>query len=188
MRVRGVESLERPVDSAHGVARVALNLVGDDLDGLDRGDPLLTPVAWHHTEVVDVRLRSRDGSTPPERPLLHVGAASVATHCRPLGDDLVRLTLDRPLPLRVGDRALLRDPGDRRIWGVRVLDPAPPRLARRGAAARRADALAGHRASPTSPERSHAGRSSRRPSSAGSAFPSTTRRPGRPMWCRRAAG
>ncbi|MGZ5415686.1 MAG: SelB domain-containing protein [Nocardioides sp.] len=148
VRVRGVESLERPVDSARGVARVALNLVGDDLDSLDRGDPLLTPGAWHHAEVVDVRLRSQDGATPPERPLLHVGAASVATHCRPLGDDLVRLTLDRPLPLRVGDRALLRDPGDRRIWGVRVLDPVPPQLDRRGAAARRADALAGHTGGP----------------------------------------
>ena len=148
VRVRGVESLERPVESAHGVARVALNLVGDDLADLDRGDPLLTPGAWHHTDVVDVRLRSRDGSAPPERPLLHIGATSVGTHCRPLGDDLVRLTLDRRLPLRIGDRALLRDPGDRRIWGLRVLDPAPPRLDRRGAAARRAATLAGHSGGP----------------------------------------
>ncbi len=148
VRVRGVESLERTVDSAHGVARVALNLAGDDLSDLDRGDPLLTPGAWHHTGVVDVRLRARDTSTPPERPLLHIGATAVAAHCRPLGDDLVRLTLDRPLPLRVGDRALLRDPGDRRIWGLQVLDPAPPRLDRRGAAARRAVALAGHTGEP----------------------------------------
>jgi selenocysteine-specific elongation factor len=148
VRVRGIESLERPVDSVHGVARVALNLVGDDLADLDRGDPLLTPRAWHHTDVVDVRLRSPGGSAPPERPLLHIGATSVGTHCRPLGDDLVRLTLDRQLPLRIGDRALLRDPGDRRIWGLRVLDPAPPRLGRRGAAARRAAALAGHSGEP----------------------------------------
>lgn len=148
VRVRGIESLERPADSVHGVARVALNLVGDDLVALDRGDPLLTPRAWHHTDVVDVRLRSRDGSAPPERPLLHIGATSVGTHCRPLGGDLVRLTLDRTLPLRIGDRALLRDPGDRRIWGLRVLDPAPPRLDRRGAAARRATALAGHSGEP----------------------------------------
>lgn len=148
VRVRGVESLGRPCDSAHGVARVALNLVGDDLSDLDRGDPLLTPDAWRHTHVVDVRLRSRDGGTPPERPLLHIGATAVATHCRPLADDLVRLTLDRPLPLRVGDRALLRDPGDRRIWGVRVLDPAPPPLERRGAGTRRAAALADHEGEP----------------------------------------
>ena len=148
VRVRGIESLERPVDTVHGVARVALNLVGDDLADLDRGDPLLTPGAWHHTDVVDVRLRSHDGSTPPERPLLHIGATSVGTHCRPLGDDLVRLTLDRRLPLRIGDRALLRDPGDRRIWGLRVLDPAPPRLDRRGAGVRRAGTLAGHPGGP----------------------------------------
>ena len=149
VRVRGVESLERPVDSVHGVARVALNLTGDGLDDLERGDALLTPDAWRLTRVVDVRLRASDGSVPPERPLLHLGATAVGTHCRPLGgDDLVRLTLDRPLPLRVGDRALLRDPGDRRIWGVHVLDPAPPPLGRRGSASRRAAELAGHDGAP----------------------------------------
>jgi selenocysteine-specific elongation factor len=143
VRVRGLESLGRPVDVARGAARVALNLVGD-LPSLDRGDPLLTPGAWHHTTVVDVRLRSPHGGAPPERPLLHVGATSVAAHCRPLGQDLVRLTLDRALPLRIGDRALLRDPGSRRVWGLQVLDPAPPPLTRRGAAARRAAVLADH--------------------------------------------
>jgi selenocysteine-specific elongation factor len=141
-RVRGVETLERPVDAAHGTARVALNLVGDDLDDLERGDALLTPGAWRPTTIVDVRLRVADRTTPPERPLLHIGATAVTTHCRPLTGDLVRLVLDRPLPLRVGDRALLRDPGDRRVWGVTVLDPAPPRLQRRGAAVRRAAELA----------------------------------------------
>jgi selenocysteine-specific elongation factor len=55
----------------------------------------------------------------------------------------VRLRLDRSLPLRIGDRALLRDPGSRRIWGVAVLDPEPPALRRRGAAASRAHELAG---------------------------------------------
>ncbi len=157
VRVRGIESLERPVDSAHGVARVALNLTGDGVDDLERGDALLTPDAWRLTRLVDVRLRSRGASVPPERPLLHLGATAVGTHCRPLGgaggddgggEQLVRLVLDRPMPLRVGDRALLRDPGDRRIWGVRVLDPAPPPLGRRGAAARRAGLLSGHSGSP----------------------------------------
>jgi selenocysteine-specific elongation factor len=46
--------------------------------------------------------------------------------------------------LRVGDRALLRDPGSRRLWGVVVLDPDPPPLTRRGAARARATALAEH--------------------------------------------
>jgi selenocysteine-specific elongation factor len=144
LRVRGVQSLGRSAESASGVARVALNLAGDDVDLVERGSALVTPDAWHHADVIDVRLSTGRGpaSLPPERPLLHVGATSVATHCRPLSDDLVRVRLERPLPLRVGDRALLRDPGSRDVWGVTVLDPLPPPLRRRGAAAARAKALA----------------------------------------------
>ena len=139
VRVRGVQGLGRDRSEARGVARVALNVAGR-LDGLDRGSVLVTPDAWHHTRVVDVRLGGPD--RPPAAPVLHVGAAAVPTHCRPLGADLVRLTLERPLPLRIGDRAVLRDPGRRVLWRVDVLDPDPPRLRRRGAAVRRARQLA----------------------------------------------
>ncbi|GAA4417815.1 selenocysteine-specific translation elongation factor [Georgenia halophila] len=147
VRVRAVQSLGREVAEATGVARVALNVTGD-VDGLERGTPLLTPGAWWQAGVVDVRLRAvRGAEHPPERPILHVGATAVAVHHRPLGEDgatwLARLSLDRPLPLRVGDRALLRDPGDRALWGVTVLDPAPPELRRRGAGGRRAAVLRG---------------------------------------------
>lgn len=149
VRVRAVESLGRPVDETHGVARVALNLAGETTDGLDRGDPLLTPGAWHPTTALDVRLRGPADARLPERPLLHIGATAVGTRTRPLGADLVRLTLDRPLPLRIGDRALLRDPGSRVVWGLTVLDPAPqPLERRRGAAARRAAELADHDGTP----------------------------------------
>jgi selenocysteine-specific elongation factor len=50
---------------------------------------------------------------------------------------VVRLTLRDPLPLHVGDRVLLRDPGSAAvtILGATVLDVDPPALARRGAAA-----------------------------------------------------
>ena len=146
-RVRGVQSLGRPARSVTGVARVALNLAGEDRSELDRQSVLVAPGAWWHTEVVDVRLRpgaAEPGSVPPplpRRPLLHIGATAVPAYLRPLGEDLVRLTLDRSLPLRIGDHALLRDPGSRRIWGLTVLDPAPPSLSRRGAGRQRADAL-----------------------------------------------
>ncbi|WP_435768398.1 SelB domain-containing protein [Nocardioides sp. SYSU DS0651] len=141
VRVRRVQALGGDATEVSGVARVALNVVGDDAL-LDRGAALVTPGAWHATDVVDAAvLADIDGL--PERPLLHVGAASVQVRVRPLGGSAVRLALPRRLPLRVGDRALLRDPGSRRVWGVRVLDPAPPRLRRRGAAAARAAALAG---------------------------------------------
>ncbi len=144
VRVRRVQSLGRDTDAASGVARVALNVAGEGADRLERGGVLLTPGAWRPTEVADVRVRPvrTAASLPPERPMLHIGATSVATHCRPLSDDLVRVRLDRALPLRVGDHALLRDPGSRQVWGITVLDPTPPPLRRRGAATARADALA----------------------------------------------
>lgn len=143
VRIRGVQSLGAPVDAATGVARVALNLTGDGVRLIER-TPLLTPDAWRTTATVDCRITGDHGRLP-ELPVLHVGATAVTVRTRPLaGDDgdLVRLGLRQPLPLRVGDRALLRDPGSRRIWGVQVLDPAPPSLKRRGAAAARAKALA----------------------------------------------
>ena len=147
VRVRGLQALGKDTHAASGTARVALNLTGE-VDGIGRGTVLTTPDAWHRTEVVDVRLRPGPGTGeggPPLAPQLHVGATDVPARHRPLGDPglgLARLTLERALPLRVGDRMLLRDPGDRRLWRVDVLDPDPPRLRRRGAAQRRAAQLA----------------------------------------------
>jgi selenocysteine-specific elongation factor len=75
--------------------------------------------------------------------MLHVGTVAVPAHVRPLGDDTARLTLPAPLPLQVGDQAILRDPGRQRIAaGALVLDADPPALRRRGAAQLRARELA----------------------------------------------
>ena len=144
VRVRSVQALGTMVPEASGVARVALNVVADDRARLERGSALVSPDAWHFTDAVDVRLRPAGGisAEPPERPVLHVGATDVSVRVRPLGEHVVRLSLPQPLPLRIGDRAILRDPGSRHLWGLTVLDPAPPRLRRRGAAARRAAELA----------------------------------------------
>ena len=56
---------------------------------------------------------------------------------------LARLTLRDPLPLHVGDRLLLRDPGAAGLFilGATVLDVTPPPLTRRGAAAAAATEL-----------------------------------------------
>ncbi len=58
---------------------------------------------------------------------------------------VARLTLRDRLPLHVGDRVLLRDPGSAEpaILGATVLDVVPPDLRRRGAAAAAARELAG---------------------------------------------
>jgi selenocysteine-specific elongation factor len=138
VRVRGLESLGRPVAEISGVARVAVRL-GSKLDGPSRGDVLVTPDAFLAVTEVDVRLRGE--GRPPEQPMLHVGAAQQAVRARPLGTDFARLRLDPPLPLRHGDRMALRDPGSRALWGAEVVDAAPPPLTRRGAARARTDEL-----------------------------------------------
>ena len=140
VRVRGLESLGRPTGTVVATARVALDLGGRAPAAVDAGAALTTPGAFEQASVLDVRL-SGDGEVP-EQPLLHVGAAAVPVRARPLDERHARLTLSRPLPLRVGDRAVLRDPGSRAVWGVVVLDPAPPPLRRRGAATERARLLA----------------------------------------------
>jgi selenocysteine-specific elongation factor len=148
--VRALQSLGAPVDEAQGVSRVAVNLRGLPREAVARGDVLLTPGAWLATDLLDVRLHgvraggTVDLGTLPEELSVHIGAAAVTARLRPLGADTVRLRLRHPLPLRIGDRAVLRDPGRRVVAaGLTVLDVRPPELRRRGAAARRALELAG---------------------------------------------
>jgi selenocysteine-specific elongation factor len=143
VRVRGLQSLGRPVELASALARVAVNLRGVEKDDVRRGDALLTPGSWSSTETIDVRLTGEGSAELHQEAVLHVGSAAVAVRIRPLAADVARLTLATPLPLRRGDIALLRDPGRHRILaGARILDAAPPRLARRGAAAARGRELA----------------------------------------------
>jgi len=144
VRVRGLQALGEPAERVTGVARVALNLRGVPPDVPQRGMALIEPGRWTLTAELDVRLTPRAAGLPDKFPpelLLHVGSARTQARLRLLGDDsgavYVRLRLRDPLPLHAGDRVLLRDPGAAglAIYGATVLDPAPPPLGRRGAAA-----------------------------------------------------
>jgi selenocysteine-specific elongation factor len=179
-RIRGIESLNEPVASVSGVARVALNLRGIPADVPARGMALVDAGRWTMTKLLDVRLSCPASVRLPPDITVHVGSARVLARLRPLycpgGNDppqtppalggkpfppnplgppapggthpprpplpgplgpLARLTLREPLPLHVGDRLLLRDPGSAgvTILGATVLDVSPPALVRRGAAA-----------------------------------------------------
>jgi selenocysteine-specific elongation factor len=142
LRVRGLQCLHEERPSVSGVARVAVNVHGDAV--LGRGEVLLTPGRWRPATVTDVRVHGTPVAELPRSVTLHLGTAAVPVTVRPLGEDTARLTLTRGLPLRVGDRAVLREPGGRRVpCGATVLDVAPPRLTRRGAARARAVELTG---------------------------------------------
>ncbi|MEV5953097.1 SelB C-terminal domain-containing protein [Streptomyces sp. NPDC051987] len=149
LRVRGLQSLHEDRSAVRGVARVAVNVHGPGVGELRRGDVLLTPGRWLHTGLVDVRVTGEAVADLPRSVTLHLGTAAVPVTVRPLGEDTARLALARELPLRVGDRAVLREPGGRRVpSAATVLDVRPPRLARRGAGRARAAELAGLRGAP----------------------------------------
>ena len=143
--VRGLQSRGRTHDRLEPVDRVALNLRGVSADQVRRGDAIVSPDLWPVTTRLDVRRVTGPGLTEaPEHLTVHVGTAAVPARMRPFDDDHGRLTLARPLPLVVGDRLVLRNPGTRRILGgARVLDADPPDLRRRGASTRRGHVLAG---------------------------------------------
>ncbi|GAB1640575.1 selenocysteine-specific translation elongation factor [Krasilnikovia sp. MM14-A1259] len=142
VRVRGLHTLGAPADEVAAVARVAINLRGVERAAVARGSALLTPGRFHRTDVIDVRVHGEPVAGLPATLMLHAGAAAVPVRVRPLGADTARLRLGSALPLRIGDRALLRDPGRRYVaGGVTVLDVVPPGLSRRGAAAARATQL-----------------------------------------------
>ncbi len=143
LRVRGLQSLHEERAAVSGVARVAVNVHGQGDGTLRRGHVLLTPDRWLSSEVIDVRVTGEPVADLPRSVTLHIGTAAVPVTVRPLGEDTARLALGRALPLRVGDRAVLREPGGSRMpCGVTVLDVRPPRLTRRGAGRARAAELA----------------------------------------------
>lgn len=143
VRVRGLQSLGAATGQVTAVARVGVNLRGVDRDLVRRGDALVSPGCFQATDTVDVRVHGDPVSALPPSVTLHVGTAALAARVRPVGKDTARLSLARALPLRIGDRALLRDSGRHRVaGGIAVLDVAPPALRRRGAAAARAVVLA----------------------------------------------
>jgi selenocysteine-specific elongation factor len=171
VRVRGIQALGQPVAELAGPAWAALNLRGASHERIGRGMALVHPGRWTLTEVVDVRLATpgspaAGADTAPRLPrtlTVYVGAARTVARVRLLGGRIARLALREPLPLHVGDRVLLRDPGTSRVvprgagtdgvvrprppghgpapghgavvYGAVVLDVAPPPLSRRGAGA-----------------------------------------------------
>lgn len=141
--VRGLQSLGADRDEVAAVARVAVNLRGVPAGDVPRGTTLLAPGRWCSSSTPDVRVDAdADTADLPGQVMVHCGSVAVSARVRPLDRRHARLTLAEPLPLRVGDRLILREPGTERIpAGAVVLDPAPPVLRRRGAARRRAEVL-----------------------------------------------
>ncbi len=148
VRVRGLQSEERSLRMATPVRRVAVNLRGIEAADLRRGHALVGVDDFPAAVELDVVLAGGelsplvDGRASGVDLVAHIGSAAVPARLRPLGGAAARVRLATPLPLRLGDRLLLRDPGRRVVAGADVADVDPLPLRGRGSASARAAELA----------------------------------------------
>lgn len=142
VRIRAIQSHGRDLDEAPPGTRVALNLSGAGRHQIRRGDAIVRAGGWLETDGVDAVIRpaaqeARDRGTflPKGAYTLFTGSAETPVRSRLLatgGEDddtaYAHLVLGHRLPLRRGDRFVLRDAGRRITWGGgEVLDPSPGR-------------------------------------------------------------
>ena len=128
-RIRAIESHEKHLSSVEPNRRVALNVTGVDPDQVARGTMLGRRGEWDVSRSLIARLAPvvRAGEIPERGSFqLHIGSAWTPVTLRHLDDDLTLIRMDRPLPLRIGDRFAIRDSGRQAVAaGGVVLDPAP---------------------------------------------------------------
>lgn len=132
-RVRGVQTHGITVAEGRPGTRCALNLADVSVDDLRRGDALVTPAAWHMTDVVDVRLHLARGVDEHPRSsggyVAHLGTDRQVCTLRALAEPgTYRVRVSAAWPVTPGDRLILRRTGDSvTVAGGVVLDVAPRR-------------------------------------------------------------
>ena len=141
VRVRAIQSLYANQSRVGPGHRTALNLVGVNHGDVGRGDVVVRPEQWHLTGTVDASLRvldsldhdvSRRGAY-----VAYLGAGEFSVRLRILGSEslppgaqgAVRLHLPCRLPLRPGDRFVLRESGRAETTGGGEILDVDPRLA-----------------------------------------------------------
>ena len=146
-RIRKIQSHKKEVESIGPGNRVALNLVGLEKQGAERGDVVVLPDRWKPTDQIDVLLRVLPAEMTGRKHelkergsyLIYVGSAETPVRFRLLeGSELAsgetavaQMHLRDPLLLARGDRFVLRDAGRILTFGGGVVaDPLPHRARR----------------------------------------------------------
>jgi selenocysteine-specific elongation factor len=158
VRVRALQSHQRPYTEVGPGHRLAVNLSGISHDRVIRGHALVRDGQWAPTRTIDASLEvlgslghrvSRRGAYQ-----MYIGSGEHAVRLRVLGGDdigpggrgLVRLHLPVSLPLLPGDRYVLRESGRAEtVGGGEVLDVAPVVPASRAQPSRSTDRVISER-------------------------------------------
>ncbi|MFN2615213.1 MAG: selenocysteine-specific translation elongation factor [Actinomycetota bacterium] len=140
-RIRAIQSHKAVVDHAEPVSRVALNLSGVDVSGVERGDAVVLPGQWAPVSQLDVWLRMARGLgrnvSARGAYKAYIGSAEVDAHVRFYDHDEIapgarvfaRVTLDEPVVAAPFDAVVLRDVGrNETVAGGPVLDAHPPHV------------------------------------------------------------
>ena len=157
-RIRAIQSLGQQHELIGPGHRVALNLNGVEHTDVVRGDAVVRPGRWRHTQRLDADLHvlaaldhevTRRGAY-----VAYIGSGEHTARVRVLGDaaivpgdtGMVRLHLDTPVPLLPGDRYVLRESGrSETVGGGEVLDVAPVRPASKARPDRRVERVVAER-------------------------------------------
>jgi selenocysteine-specific elongation factor len=158
VRVRALQSHQRPHAQVGPGHRLAINLTGVSHDGVVRGNALVRPGQWVPTRTADASLDvlasldhevSRRGAYQ-----VYLGSGEHAAMLRVLAGDaigpgghgLVRMHLPAALPLLPGDRYVLRESGrSETVGGGEILDVAPVLAATRAQPSRSVDRVIAER-------------------------------------------
>ncbi len=128
-RVRGLQSHEKEANQVFPARRVAVNLSGVDRSQTPRGAMLGLPGQWLTSSRFTARVR-------PARYVqelkargdyqLHIGSGAHRVMISRIENEIAIFKLSVSLPIKTGDRFILRDTGRKLVVaGGRVLDPAP---------------------------------------------------------------
>jgi selenocysteine-specific elongation factor len=144
VRVRGIQTHNRPEDHARPGSRVALNLTGIDVSQASRGQTLVRQETLTAVTTIDVEATLLPGSTTlKHRSRIHFHAFTSETpatsslygydSAEPGTQRFMRLRLHKPVVLVPGDRFVLRQSSPpATIGGGRVLDARPLPNLRKG--------------------------------------------------------
>ncbi len=146
-RVRALQSHEAEVEIARPGRRLALNLSGVEPSEVTRGSMLGLPHQWRLSNRFTALLRlARYLDELPARGAfhLHLGSGAYPVTIKRRQADYALLQVPFPLPIRTGDRFILRDVGRKLVVaGGVVLDPDPGAPARAMATASHIDPKGG---------------------------------------------
>jgi selenocysteine-specific elongation factor len=140
-RVRGLQMHKTRAETIHPGSRAAVNLVGVNVDELERGDVLTRPGTLAPTSLVSCKLKLLDYISHPLRHSTEVtffnGAAQVLAKVRLLEDDELQpgntawaqFVLDKPVAVVEGDHFIIRSTTDT-LGGGKIIE-AHARVLRR---------------------------------------------------------